>query len=264
MEILSYTAFIFMGIILGLIGGGGSILTVPILVYLFGTETVAATSYSLFIVGVTAMVGSFKYFTDKLVDLKAAVAFSIPSLLAVFAVRKIIIPIIPDEFFTIFGINITKSIFILLVFAVLMLLASFSMLRKSTIDKKYENTGFNYPLIFVEGILVGAITGFVGAGGGFLIIPALVLLAKIPMKVAIGTSLVIIAAKSLLGFLGDVTNDLSIDWISLSMYSILSVTGIFIGSKLSGKLSQERLKKVFAYFVLVMGIFIIMKELFFK
>ncbi|TWI83192.1 hypothetical protein IQ13_1298 [Lacibacter cauensis] len=265
MEIIGYLASVVIGISLGLIGGGGSILTVPVLVYLFGVEPVLATAYSLFIVGSTSLVGAFPKYKQGLVNLKTSLIFGAPAIAAVYATRKFIVPAIPQEVFTVGDLVITKSILMMLLFAVLMVFASYSMIK----GKKEEgngNTGeqkFNYPLILLEGTVVGMLTGLVGAGGGFLIIPALVLLSKLPMKQAVGTSLLIIAAKSLIGFLGDIGHQL-IDWKLLIIVTALAIAGIFVGNALSKKVSGDKLKKGFGWFVLVMGIYIIVKELFIK
>lgn len=263
MEIIGYLASIVIGISLGLIGGGGSILTVPVLVYLLGVEPVLATAYSLFIVGSTSLVGAFPKYKQGLVNLKTALIFGAPAIAAVYATRKFIVPAIPQELFTVGNMAITKPLLMMLLFAVLMVFASYSMIK----GKKEEDNGnngeqkFNYPLIIIEGTIVGMLTGLVGAGGGFLIIPALVLLSKLPMKQAVGTSLLIIAAKSLIGFLGDIGHQI-IDWKLLMIVTILAIAGIFIGNALSKKVSGEKLKKGFGWFVLVMGIYIIVKELF--
>ena len=262
MEFSGYIASLLIGISLGLIGGGGSILTVPVLVYLMRIQPVAATAYSLFIVGATSLVGGTSYYRKDLVSLKTAIIFGIPSIAAVYATRKFIIPVIPDQFFTIGNFVMTKDISIMVLFAVLMVAASISMIKsKECVDCPEEPQKFNYPLILLEGIVVGSLTGLVGAGGGFLIIPALVVLSKLNMKMAVGTSLLIIAAKSLIGFLGDLEH-LDVNWVFLLVFSALSVAGIFIGSFLSTKLNTQKLKKGFGWFILVMGIFIIVKELF--
>jgi uncharacterized membrane protein YfcA len=217
MEILGYLAAILIGISLGMIGGGGSILTVPALVYLMGTTPVDATAYSLFIVGATALVGAFQKYRDGLIHIKAAIFFGIPSIIAVFLTRAFVMPAIPEVIGTFAGFTISKDLFIMMVFALLMVIASITMIRGSkngTASDVNVIHSFNLPLIFLEGALVGMLTGFVGAGGGFLIIPALVMLAKLPMKTAIGTSLLIIAAKSLIGFTGDIVH-LKIDWMLL-------------------------------------------------
>lgn len=265
MEIIGYLASIVIGISLGLIGGGGSILTVPVLVYLFSVEPVLATAYSLFVVGLTSLVGSFAYFRKGLVNVRTAIVFGIPSIIAVFMTRAYIVPAIPKVVATVGGFVVTKSILMMVLFAILMIAASYSMIKK---DKKTsaEDAGeqkFNYPLILVEGAVVGLLTGLVGAGGGFLIIPALVVLSRLPMKEAVGTSLVIIAAKSLIGFMGEGSGTV-IDWIFLCKVSAFAIAGIFIGATLSKRIDGAKLKPAFGWFVLVMGIYIIIKELFLK
>jgi uncharacterized membrane protein YfcA len=265
MEIAGYIASLVIGISLGLIGGGGSILTVPVLVYLFRVHPVMATAYSLFIVGSTSFIGSFPKFKGGEINLKTAVIFGIPSIAAVYATRAFIMPAIPDNIFSIGNFEVTKSLLMMLLFALLMVFASVSMIRTESKKTPAHETAaqkFNYPLIVVEGIVVGILTGLVGAGGGFLIIPALVLLSKLPMKQAVGTSLLIIAAKSLIGFTGD-PGKAAMDWTLLLSVTGLAIAGIFIGNILSKRLSSEGLKKGFGWFVLVMGIYIILKEIFF-
>lgn len=265
MEIVGYLASLVIGISLGLIGGGGSILTVPVLVYLFGVEPVLATAYSLFIVGSTSLVGSYPKYKQGEVNLKTAMIFGIPSILSVYATRAFIVPAIPAEIGQIGGLVITKSLLMMLLFAILMVFASVSMIRtpKKTAEENTQGPQqFNYPMILLEGAIVGLLTGLVGAGGGFLIIPALVLLSKLPMKQAIGTSLLIIAAKSLIGFTGDLGKQ-TMDWTLLLTVTALAIVGIFIGNALSKKVSATSLKKGFGWFVLVMGIYIIVKEVFF-
>jgi hypothetical protein len=262
MEILGFILSIFIGLSLGLIGGGGSILTVPILVYVFHVEPSLSTSYSLFIVGLTALIGSFNYFRNGLISLKTALIFAPPSLITVFLTRKYLMPFIPDVIGQIGSVAITKNLLIMLVFAGLMIAASVSMIRKckdcdETVEQKQT---FNYPLIFLEGSIVGVLTGFVGAGGGFLIIPALVVFAKLPMKMAVGTSLLVIAIKSLIGFSGDISAGVLIDWKFLAIVSAFTVAGIFIGSALAKKIPGEKLKPAFGWFVLVVGVLIIIKE----
>lgn len=264
MEIIGYLASIFIGISLGLIGGGGSILTVPVLVYLFHIDPVQATAYSLFIVGASSLVGAWPKYKQGFVHLKTAIIFGIPSIIAVFVTRKYLLPAIPNEIGEFGGINITKSLMMMLLFAILMIAASFSMIRsKSSNEKVTEGEQkFNYPLILIEGALVGLLTGLVGAGGGFLIIPALVMLSQLPMKQAVGTSLLIITAKSLIGFTGDLGNS-TINWTFLLSVSALAIAGIFIGDKLSKRIDGNQLKKGFGWFVLVMGLYVIVQQLFF-
>lgn len=263
MEVAGYIASLVIGIALGLIGGGGSILTVPVLVYLFRVQPVLATAYSLFIVGSTSLIGSFPKFKVGDINLKTAIIFGIPSIAAVYATRAFIVPAIPTELFTVGSFVVTKSLLMMVLFAVLMVFASISMIsNKKSKEEATAEQRFNYPLILLEGVVVGILTGLVGAGGGFLIIPALVLLSKLPMKQAIGTSLLIIAAKSLIGFTGDL-GQFEMNWKLLLTVTALAIAGIFIGNKMSKRLSAEGLKKGFGWFVLVMGIYIIVKELVF-
>jgi uncharacterized membrane protein YfcA len=260
--IIGFSAAILIGVSLGLIGGGGSILTVPVLVYILGVDPVLATAYSLFVVGSTSLVGAGTYMKKGLVNYKTALVFAIPSFIAVFLTRKFLVPALPDPLFSVGEAIITKNIGIMVFFALIMLAASYSMITaKKCVDcDENEPVVFNFPMIALEGSVVGVITGIVGAGGGFLIIPALVLLAKLPMKMAVGTSLLIIAAKSLIGFLGDLSTQ-TIDWQMLLIFTSLSIVGIFIGSALSKKINEKILKTGFGWFVLVMGIYIITKEL---
>jgi uncharacterized membrane protein YfcA len=262
MEITGYIASVVIGIALGLIGGGGSILTVPVLVYLFRVEPVIATAYSLFIVGTTSLVGAVPKYRHGLVNLRTAIIFGIPSIIAVFVTRKFLVPLIPQHIFNAGKFEITKPVLIMVLFAILMVAASYSMIKNG----EKENDGpierrFNYPMIILEGAVVGILTGLVGAGGGFLIIPALVFFSKLPMKLAVGTSLLIIAAKSLIGFTGDLSH-YNMDWRLLLIVTLAAIVGIFIGNAINKKIAGERLKKWFGWFVLVMGIYIIVKELF--
>jgi uncharacterized membrane protein YfcA len=265
MEIVAgYLMAVVIGVVLGLMGGGGSILAVPVLFYLFALEAVDATAYSLFIVGVTSMVGAAAFMREGLVNIKTAVIFGIPSIIAVFLTRKFLLPAIPDQLFTLGDFEVTKDVGVIVLFALLMIAASFSMIggRKNKIETPFEEQQFNYPLIIVEGAVVGLLTGLVGAGGGFLIIPALVILSKLPMKMAVGTSLMIIAAKSLIGFTGDLSNNISIDWQLLGLFTALSVVGILIGKYISRFVAGSKLKPAFGWFTLVAGIVILSEKIF--
>jgi uncharacterized protein len=260
LETAGFIAALAIGLSLGVIGGGGSILTVPVLVYLFGTAPVPATAYSLFVVGATALVGSAAYMRQGMVSYRTAVVFGIPSILAVYLTRSMLLPAIPLELFTLGSLTLTRDLLLMLLFATLMLAASASMIRKGAEQRTDGAIVFNYPVIMLEGLLVGALTGLVGAGGGFLIIPALVLLARLPMKLAVGTSLLIIAVKSLIGFTGDVTR-MSVDWNFLLIFTALAITGILLGSILAKRISAERLKPAFGWFTLAMGAGILVREL---
>ncbi len=332
-EIIGYAAAIIIGISLGLIGGGGSILTVPILVYLFGIEPMLATAYSLFVVGSSSLLGSISYVKKGLLNFRTGILFAIPSIAAVFITRRYLIPLFPEHITSVmnesiftnifFGVTlvagiivaalllkrflkssgetnllkvlglmipavimvfvmrqfvlpsipvelyvgssftITKNGVIMLLFGGVMLFAAIGMIRNKPVNQqsKSERTAFSTGgIILLEGMLVGTLTGIVGAGGGFLIIPALVLIVGLPMKVAVGTSLAIIAVKSLIGFLGDLSYQ-EIEWPFLLIFTSMSFVGIFIGTWLSTFIDSKRLKKGFGWFVLVMGLFILIKEI---
>ena len=258
MEILGYVGALFIGLVLGLTGGGGSILTVPILVYLMSVSPVTATAYSLFIVGTTSTFGAIQNYRKNLVDLKNGFIFAIPSFVAVYLTRKYILPEIPKIILE-SPILITKDTFLMLFFAVIMIFGALSVLKKKSQDTQNEEKR-NLILIGIQTFTIGIIIGLVGAGGGFLIIPSLILFAKLPMRKAVGTSLFIIAMNSLVGFIGDVQN-LEIDWTFLLTFSAISVVGIFIGMYLTKYTNESQLKKIFAYFVLFMAAIILLKEM---
>ena len=259
--LIGYGCALLIGLILGLIGGGGSILTVPILVYLLGIDPVLATAYSLFLVGTTSAVGAFRNYRLGNIAVKTGLVFSIPAFIAVYLTRAYLVPAIPNELGYFGTLTLTKDMAIMLFFAIIMLLAAFSMIRKKSASKdKHPKVNINYAMVVLEGLVVGVVTGLVGAGGGFLIIPALVVLAGLEIKTAIATSLMIIAIKSLIGFLGDVQN-LNIDWVFLIPFTALSVIGIFIGIRFNQNVPSALLKKVFGWFVLIMGLGILWKEL---
>lgn len=262
MEYAAYMAATLIGLSLGLIGAGGSILTVPVLVYLAHVDPVLATAYSLFVVGSTALVGGIQNHIKKLVDLRTALIFGVPSIVAVYATRAFIMPNIPDAIAIDGLFSVSKGVGILVVFAILMIATSVSMIRGNGKPKPAETTKkeHHFGLVFAEGIGVGVLTGLVGAGGGFLIIPALVLLAGLEMKVAVGTSLLIIAMKSLIGFTGDIQSGMPIDWPFLLTFTSFSVAGIFVGSWLNKFFDGQKLKQGFGWFVLAMGLYMIARE----
>ncbi|HEV7348416.1 sulfite exporter TauE/SafE family protein [Telluribacter sp.] len=262
MTFAGFLASVLIGMSLGLIGGGGSILTVPVMVYLVGISPLLSTAYSLFVVGTTSLVGSVTYMRRRLVNYRAAAVFAVPSFTMVYLTRRYLIPALPDPLFTLNNLKVSKDMAIMALFALIMLAAAFSMLRQKKSPEPAEEQAirFNYPLIALEGAVVGGLTGLVGAGGGFLIIPALVLLARLPMKMAVGTSLLIIAAKSLIGFLGDVGQQV-IDWDFLLLFTGMSVVGIFVGAYLTRFISGQKLKGAFGWFVLLLAFVIIWQEI---
>jgi uncharacterized membrane protein YfcA len=260
-EIFGFLGAVLIGIVLGLIGGGGSILSVPIFVYVLNIEPVLSTAYSLFVVGTTSLAGTIKNIQKGMVDLKAGIIFSIPAFIAVYLTRRFLVPSIPDSLFSLLGFEVTKNIGVMIFFSFIMIVAAYFMIkeRDNSIEKTKRLT-YNYPIIIIEGLVIGLLTGIVGAGGGFLIIPALVLLAKLPMKRAVATSLMIIAAKSLIGFIGDIEN-FDIDWSFLLTFSSLSIIGIYIGTYLNQFIEGRKLKKSFGWFVMLMAIYILTKEI---
>ncbi|MBS1745322.1 MAG: sulfite exporter TauE/SafE family protein [Bacteroidetes bacterium] len=261
MHTAGYIASLFIGLSLGLIGGGGSILTVPVLVYLFGVSPILATSYSLFVVGSTSLIGAYSNWRKNLVDFKTALLFGATSIISVFLTRKFLIHRIPENIY-VGSLHFRFSILTMILFAVLMLLASISMIRKRQMNSTEKKEGINFTILVFYGIGIGLVTGFLGAGGGFLLIPALVLLLHLPMKKAVGTSLLIIAFNSLTGFIGD-TGHLDTDWSFLLTITSIAISGVIIGGALSKKINGDKLKKGFGWFVMAMGIYILVKEIWF-
>lgn len=261
MEILGYFLSLLIGVSLGLIGSGGSILAVPILVYLFGITPEHATTHSLFIVGITSVIASYKNHRLGNLKIKQALVFAIPSLIILLLTRKYFLPAIPETMINFGSWALTKHTLIMVVFSVLMIIAATSMIKKGTVPA--AGTVSNTKLIFI-GLIVGFVTGFLGAGGGFLIVPTLLFYGRLELKYAIATSLFIITINSLLGFLGDVVNGVYFDKMLLLKVSSIAIIGMFAGIAIARKIDGKKLKPIFGWFVLTMGIFIIFKELFFN
>lgn len=260
-EVIGYISALIIGIVLGLTGGGGSILTVPVLVYIMGLSPVTAAAYSLFIVGTTSTFGAFINYFKGLVNLKTGLLFAIPSFIGVFITRKYIVPIIPETIFEFNGYFLSKNTFLMSFFALIMIFAAFTMLKKKA-EILNEDKSSNYIILVIQNFIIGITIGLVGAGGGFLIIPSLLLFAKLPMKKAVATSLFIISINSLIGFLGDVQN-LDIHWKFLLSFTLVTIIGIFVGIRLNKFINEALLKKGFGYFVLLMALFILLKEFYF-
>ena len=261
MAVFGYVASLLMGVTLGLLGGGGSILTVPIMVYLFGFPPTVATGNSLFVVGITALIGSMMYIRRGDIDIKTGISFALPSVIGVNVSRGLIIPKIPATILSFHGMALSKEVLIMATFAGLMVTAAYSMIKKKQAQQPTSVTPLQRILrIVLQGLFVGLIAGFVGAGGGFLIIPALVLLAGLPMRVAVGTSLMIIALQSLLGFAGDVARGSTFEWPLLLAVATIAIAGIIVGSALSHKVKEQKLKTAFGWFVLIVGVTILIEQ----
>lgn len=258
--ILGFFAALIIGLVLGLVGGGGSILTVPLLVYLLGYNPVVATAYSLFVVGSSSLVGVIQKQRKGYVDFKTGFAFSFPSFLSVYLSRRFLVPGIPDEIISFGTFTVTKEMAIMVFFALIMGVASTSMIKNRK-EKEVINKKQPYYITFIQGLVIGAITGIIGAGGGFLYVPALVLWAGLSMKKAVGTSLVIVAINSLIGFTGDIQT-LDIEWKFLLTFSALTIAGILLGGYFSKYISNKKLKKGFGWLILIMSFYILSKELF--
>lgn len=259
-ELLGYIGALFIGIVLGITGGGGSILTVPVLVYILNYNPVIATAYSLFIVGTTSGFGTIQNFKKGLVVPKTAIQFAIPSVIGVYLTRKFIVPRIPEIIFYFGSVQVSKATFLMLLFAVVMFMAAISMLKNKKENDVADFKTRPLSIVIIQLFFVGILIGLIGAGGGFLIIPALLKFAKLPMKKAIGTSLLIITINSLIGFTGDIQN-MIIDWKFIISFTTFSVIGIFIGLYIQQYINEKHLKKIFGIFVLIMSFLILYKEL---
>jgi len=265
MFLVGLLASFFMGGVLSFLGAGGSILTLPILVYLFKINVVDATTYSLLLVGLTALFGCIVGAKEKLIDFKTGIIFGIPSIIGVVLARKVIVPYLPDQIL-IGNFILEKSFLIMILFALLMLVSSSLMIRdrKTILTKTNNKNEYEKNIIIIlEGLIVGQLTGFVGAGGGFLIIPALVLLTGLSMNVAVATSLFIIAIKSLMGFGSDLIDGFQTDWMFVLYVCIFTLVGVFFGRILSKKVSDKQTKKLFGYMTLIISCIIIIEQIIF-
>ena len=248
-----------MGLTLGLIGAGGSILTVPIFVYLLGVKPVIATGYSLLIVGSAALIGAARYWQNGIVNLRAVAMFAVPAMITVLATRTYIVPNIPDPI-----AGIPKDNMLMLLFAVLMIFSAKYMLSPAQVTfnaSRRLDVRSATKLIFGSAG-VGLLTGMMGAGGGFLIIPTLIALFGLQMKEAIGTSLAIIAINSLVGFTGDLSVGITLDWALVGAFLALTLLGMWAGTTLATRMEGAKLKKLFGMFTLLIGIAVLAKELY--
>jgi uncharacterized membrane protein YfcA len=261
-NVLGYFFSGLIGVSLGLIGGGGSIITVPLLVYIFHIEPTVATAYSLIIVGATSLVGGVRNAVHKLVDFKIAFLFSIPSLIAIYIMRHLVLPQAPATVFFTPSFSLSKDFIVMIFFSLIMILASLRMIRKKAIEEEsHESPSFNIVKILLQGIVLGVVTGIVGAGGGFLIIPALVLLAGLPMKRAVATSLIIITINSVAGFAGDRGTGIELNYSFAALVSAFAIGGVLIGTYVSRYFDGTKLRIGFGWFALAMAFIIVTKEI---
>jgi len=259
-ELFGYASAVLIGLVIGIAGGGGSILTVPIFVYVFGIPTLLATSYSLFVVGSTSVIGSIHHIWKRRVDLRVTAAFALPSFVSVFLARRFLVPALPDPLFAFEDFILPKNEAILYFFAFVMIVAARAMIRSDRPEQGEAADGQpRYGMLALDGLAVGLLTGTIGAGGGFIIVPMLVLLAGLPIHRAVATSVLIIAVNSFVGFMGDVGHT-RLDWNFLLPFTALSILGIFLGMYLARFVAPDKLKRGFGWFVLVVAGYIIFKE----
>ncbi len=260
-EVIGYVAAILVGLVIGLAGGGGSILTVPIFVYVFNIPTLMATTYSLFVVGSTSMIGSINHIWKKRVDLRVTLVFALPSFISVYMTRRLLVPALPDPLFSLNGFMLGKSDAILYFFVFVMIVAARAMIRSDRPEEGEAADGKpRYGSLALDGLAVGMLTGTIGAGGGFIIVPMLVLLAGLPIHRAVATSVLIIAMNSFIGLMGDIHHT-ELDWDFLLPFTSLSIAGIFIGMYLARYIAPAKLKKGFGWFVLAVAGYVIFREI---
>ncbi|MBD2752105.1 sulfite exporter TauE/SafE family protein [Spirosoma validum] len=260
-ELFGYVSAIVVGLVIGLAGGGGSILTVPIFVYVFHIPTVLATTYSLFVVGSTSFVGSINHLWKRRVNLRVTLAFALPSFVSVYLSRRFLVPFLPDPLVQTGTFVLPKSDAILYFFALVMIIAARAMIRSDRPEQGEAADGRpRYRSLSLDGLAVGLLTGTIGAGGGFLIVPMLVLMAGLPVHRAVATSVFIIAINSFVGFLGDIHHT-TLDWNFLLPFTGLSISGIFVGMYLANFVAPDKLKKGFGWFVLIVALYMISKEI---
>jgi uncharacterized membrane protein YfcA len=238
---------VLIGLSLGLLGGGGSILTVPILTYVAGMNPKEAIAASLFVVGVTSAVSAVTHARKGRVKWRTGLIFGAAGMAGAFGGGLV-------------GGHIPGTI-LMIAFALMMVATSMAMIRgRRDVSAATHNNDLPVGKVIVEGLVVGLVTGLVGAGGGFLVVPALALLGGLSMPVAVGTSLVVIAMKSFAG-LGGYLTSVSLDWALVGGVTAAAVAGSFLGARLAGRIPEAALRKGFGVFVLLMGVFVLVQEL---
>lgn len=253
--IFGYTLAISVGLTMGIMGSGGSILTLPIFVYLFHIEPIHALDYSLFTISIISLIGSIGHVYKKEIDFKTTALFILPSLLAVYITKQYILPSIPDSF-SLHQNSISKDQIIMSFFSILILVSAFAMLKKRNNINRSRRVPNPIALLIIIGFITGLLTGLVGAGGGFIIVPALVLLMKINIKQATAASLFIITINATFGLLSNFKHLDQINWTILIIFTGITLIGLMIGFQLKTKLKPENLKVVFGYFIGAIGIVI--------
>ena len=260
-ELITYAASLFVGLSLGLVGAGGSILTIPVFIFILKMDPLTSSVYSMFIVGISSLAGGIKYIIKKLVDIKTIFVFGIPSVTGVLVARKFIFPSIPDLIFSVGGFVVSKKILFMFCISTLMFTAAVKMLKAASQKtetlsaEKNIKSGF----LMTQGFIVGIITGLFGIGGGFLIVPALYFWTRLPMKKAVGTTLLIIAMNSLFSFSTSYSSS-PINWSLLLRFSLGAIIGILIGSRIAEKISGNYLRKIFGWFVMAISFYIVIKQ----
>lgn len=260
-ELIIYAASLFVGLLLGMIGAGGSILTVPVFVFVLKIDPLVSSIYSMFIVGISSLAGGIKAIFKKLVDVKTTILFGLPSVTGVLIARKFIYPAIPDQISSIGDYVVSKKILFMICISSLMFTAAVRMLKAPSLNTAtvHGDTNVKTEFLVVQGFVVGIITGLFGIGGGFLIVPALYFWSRLPMKAAVGTALLIIAMNSLFSF-STSYSETSINWILLLRFSLGAVIGILIGSRISEKIPGKYLKIIFGWFVMAVSFYILFKQ----
>lgn len=262
-ELETFIASLGIGLSLGFMGAGGSILTIPVFVYVLKKDPMSSGVYSMFVVGMSSMAGTIQSVFNKLVDFGVTITFGVPSIAGVLIARKLIFPLIPDELFSVGSFSLSKNMVFMLSLSCLMFFSALRMLKPSMNNRtpRVEGDKPAAAWLLLRGFIVGIITGLLGIGGGFLIVPALYFLAKLPVKTAIGTALLIITVNSLFSFLSSFSS-MDLDWLLLIRFSLGAIVGIMIGTRLSRKIRGDYLKKIFGWFVLSISFYIVYKEFF--
>jgi uncharacterized membrane protein YfcA len=257
LQLAGYCLSVLIGFSLGLIGGGGAILAIPVLVFFFDIDPEAATTYSLFIVGITAVSGSINHYRIRNIDYITVFLFGIPSVIMLFVMRRYLLKQIPPIIFQQGSLVISKSLFIMIVFSIVMLIAGLLMVKKKGYTPSVER--LNLSRLVTVGCITGAITGFIGVGGGFIIVPSLVLFAGLPMKKAIGTSLTIITVNCIIGVLSNLDATASLDYFFLVSFSAFAIAGILLGTWMIKFIPDKKLKPILGWIILAMSVVVFIR-----